>query len=385
MKDTDLLIDVDVEIPHGIQMGYDDNGLPITIPADKEEPKAKKEAKKDDKAEPAPVTLAQLEAANRERDAEREARAKAEAEAKTAREAAETVTGKLGKTENLLHDRTIQGAAAHWRSVHSEHQQITSAIAQTEALATSYEKELATAMEAGDHARVASTQRAIAKAEAHLAQLEAGKSASAQEVERAERLYREVNAAPVEKEEPKAKVEPEAKKPDPAPVQVTPDQWIENVKTTVGDDGTAWLKAHKDYVTDPKLNRKLLRFAEEYAEDHGVAALKSSAFVDALNDKFDPKAKEAAVNKQAAAEEAEAEAEEVEEQEVPVKRSAPAAPVSRASNPGAGGTGGSKSKVILSPLEQKTAVDMYPNLDPVEARKRYANNKARALADGKYK
>lgn len=311
-----------VEIPSDmIQLGFTADGMPIAEPTDK--------AIAEGKEEPKPPTLAELEQMRRERDeatqrltTEAEAKTKAEAEAKQAREDAEAVTGKLGKTENLLHDRTIQGAAAHWRSVHSEHQQITGAIAQTEALAASYEKELATASEAGDHVRVASTQRAIARAEAQLAQLEAGKSASAQEVERAERLYREVNAAPpVEKEEPKPKTEPEVKKADAEPAKVSPDQWIDNVRSITSDDAAKWLKDHKDFVTDTAKNQKLTSFAQYYASKHGQAALKSDTFVAALNKEFFPEDETMTEETNPAP--------KVQTEAKPKARATPAAPVSR--------------------------------------------------------
>lgn len=279
VKDPDI-----IEIPSDmIQLGFTDDGMPISEPTEKAI-----DAGKDDKA-----ANDELEAMRKERDdvasrlaTEAAAKTKAEAEAKEAREAAELVTGRLGKTEQVLHDRTIQGAAAHYRSVHSEHQQITNAIASTEALAVSYEKELAAASEAGDHVKVASTQRAIARAEAHLAQLEAGKSAAALEVQRAERAWQEVNAAPpveTKKEEPKPKVEAEAN-PETAP-KVDPDTWINQFpkKTTA-----AWLKTHKDYVTDEAKHDKLMKFARDWVDEGNP--LHTKDFVEALNAEFDPEA-----------------------------------------------------------------------------------------------
>ena len=303
-----------IEIPSDmIQLGFTDDGMPITEPTDK--------AVAEGKEEPKTATLADLEQMKRERDeaterltAEAAAKAKAEAEAKAAREAAEALTGKLGKTEGVLHDRTIQSAAAHYRSVYSEHQQITSAIASTEALAASYEKELAAASEAGDHVKVAATQRAIARAEAHLAQLEAGKSAAEQEVKRAERVWQDVNAAPPV-EEPKPKKEAEPKKVD-EPEKPNPEAWIAQFpkKTTA-----AWLNTHKDYVTDPDKHKKLLAFANEWYNEGNP--LHTKDFVAALTAEFAPEEVEMT-------EETPVKAAAVTEAK-PKAKATPAAPVSR--------------------------------------------------------
>lgn len=314
IKDPDL-----IEIPpDAIQLGFDTDGMPRTDPVDevpKDEPKA--------------PTLAELEALRREKDetaarlsTEAAARVKAEAEAKQAREATEVLTGKLDTTQKQALGAHYHKAYSDYKAVHSEHQQIVNAISSTETLAASLEQQALAAEEAGDRAKAIRLQREMARAEAHLTQLEAGKTAAAREVEDAKYKFQEAEQlvrtpATEVKPEPKPKAEPEVKtvaeetKPDP-------DAWIDQwPKKTTGQ----WLKSHKDYVTDPAKHKQLIDFVQEWYNEGNPVHTKD--FVAALNEKFAPEDVEMSE-----------ETPKVVETKVPATKTkaTPAAPVTRGAN-----------------------------------------------------
>lgn len=305
-----------------------------------------------------------IAALERERD-EAAARA-ADATARLTREAAARA-----EAEKTAGDRTEQAMRAHWAKLHSDHAQITGAISQTQSDADAAQREYVAAMEAGETSRAAEAQRRMSKAEAALVQLETGRIASEDEIARTKRLYESYDPRPAPKKEAEPPAQPE---PQRAP---TPDEWIDSTRNVLGDDGVKWLRDNKQFATDPKMNRKLLRFADDYADDHGQGALKSKEFMEALNAKFFPKADDMADDDGA-------EVDTADEAEPPQQRKAqPSAPVSRTS-PARSAQMASGGKVRLSGDEQATAVQMYPDLDRNAALKRYAANKARAIADGHY-
>lgn len=257
-----------------------------------------------------------IAALQRDLDQERERAAAAEAAALAAHDA-------RVKAEGTASKRTEEAMRAHWAKIHSEHSQITGAIAQTQSEADIAQKELIAATEAGDAQRAASAQRAIAKAEAALLQLENGRIAAESEIAHTKRIYEGYQPAKIDAEPP-PRTEPKR-----AP---TPDEWIDSTRSAIGDEGANWLRTNKEFATDPKLNRKLLRFADDYADDHGREALKSPEFIAALNEKFFPSSGEdegEVVEDRRAKERA-----EVEEAPKPQRqtRTAPAAPVSRGNN-----------------------------------------------------
>lgn len=213
-----------IEIPSDmIQLGFTADGMPIAEPTDKAIAEGKEEDPK--------ATLAELEQMRRERDeatqrltAEAEAKTKAEAEAKAARETSEELTGKLGKTEQVLHDRTIQGAAAHYHVKNGAYTTVVNGIQQAKSEQIMAKRALKAARESGDVDGEIEAQERLATLAAHVANIENALPTVEAELEQAKRLWSEVNAAPPVKEEPKPKVEPEVKKPDPAPTQVSADQ-----------------------------------------------------------------------------------------------------------------------------------------------------------------
>ena len=304
-----------IEIPSDmIQLGFTDDGMPITEPTDK--------AVAEGKDEPKAPTLAELEQMKRERDeaterltAEAAAKAKAEAEAKEARDAAEALTGKLSKTEGVLHDRTIQGAAAHYHVKNGAYTTVVNGIEQAKSEQIMAKRALKAAKEAGDVDGEVEAAERLATLAAHLANIQHALPTVEAELEQAKRLWQEVNTAPVveTKEEPKAK--PEPKQVD-EPAKPDPEAWISQFpkKTTA-----AWLKSHKDYVTDPDKHKKLLAFANEWYNEGNP--LHTKDFVAALTAEFAPEEVEMT-------EETPAKAAAVTEAK-PKAKATPAAPVSR--------------------------------------------------------
>ena len=221
------------------------------------------------KGDPVKAENDRIAALERNLEAERSRAAAAEAAAIAAHES-------RIKAESTASERTEQAMRSHWAKINSDFSQIAGAIAQTQSEADIAQKEMIAAHEAGDMARVATAQRAMSKAEAALVQLESGRIAAEEEIARTKRVYESYTPT---KPEPAPKVEPRAP---------TPDEWIDSTRSALGDEGADWLRQNKQFATDPKMNRKLLRFADEYAEDHGQGALKSADFVAALNAKFFP-------------------------------------------------------------------------------------------------
>lgn len=222
-------------------------------------------------------------AVERERDdaarAAEEARARAaEAEARAEAEVAARV-----KAEGTSQLREQQAMNAHWHRLQSDKGQIESAIAATQSESASIERDLITATETGDAVKAAAAQRALAKAEAALAQLEQGKVAADAQIDEARRLFEDRSRAREATPEPK----PVPKK-EPVAVQQTADQWIDQSKSVLGDSGANWLRENKGFAVEGRDNLRFRAFADLYAVEHGQSALKSAEFIEALNDKFFP-------------------------------------------------------------------------------------------------
>jgi len=227
--------------------------------------------------------------ASLERERE-EARREAEAARLAAAEAAEAArAAQVGRTqaEDTARLREQQAMRAHFARLASDKSQIEGAIVATQAEESNAQAELVRAIESGDAARQAAAQKVIAKAAAQLAQLENGKHAADLEIQRAQRLFEQHEQAQsraTRDETPAPKREPE---PRHQPETMTPDRWIDTqARQVLGDKGAEWLKTNRKFADDPKMNRKFLRFADDYADDHGKEALKSEEFIERLNEHF---------------------------------------------------------------------------------------------------
>lgn len=370
-NDQDLIIDIPLD---GISIDHDDaaSAKPTkpVLPTGGARPSALAKAAGKPDAD-------RISALERERDEAARVAAEARTRATQLEEVARVAAEGRVKAEETAERRTREAMGSHWAKLHADKAQIEGAIAATQAEANAAERDLVAAAEAADAVKQAAAQRALAKAEAVLAKLEDGRLAADAQIDETRRLYEERQRharepKPEPKPEPpkKAEAEPEAPR--------TADEWIDKTaRTALGEDGAAWLREHKEFVTDAKLNRKLLRFADDYVDDHGPAALKSAEFRAALNERFFPKADEG--DDMSANDDGEVDL--AEEPAPPAKRTAPSAPVSR-SSPARPQSG--NGKIRLSPDEQSIAAQMYPDLDRNAALKKYASNKARAIADGHY-
>lgn len=206
--------------------------------ADKEEPKVVKqeEAEGDDgevalKLEPekSPETLAadelkkQIEALKR---GEAEQRRRADQAEREREEARREALDRTTETKRALSDATQARLDFISKTIEKESEAAESA-----------ERAVATAMAEGDAVAAAKAQRRLAQAEAQLLALNNGKAAIESEIQEAK-----TQAEAPKKEEPRQQQ---------ATVEQVIDSW--NVPSTAKQ----WLKAHQDYVTDPRKNTKI--------------------------------------------------------------------------------------------------------------------------------
>lgn len=164
------------------------------------------------------------------------------------REEAEKLASERGKDAQKL------GAYA----TQTEYHVIANAMHAKQREAESYERVLKEALEMGDAAKAADAQRRIARVETELSKLEDGKA-------EIEARVRSMSAAEPERERPK---------------EQTPDDYIDSMPAT----SRAWLKEHREYVTDPKLHSKMLAYAN-VAVAEGITP-HTPEFIEFLNEKL---------------------------------------------------------------------------------------------------
>ena len=262
---------------------------------------------------------------------------------------------------------------SHWEKLQSDQHLIESAINTTKAFEAAAKRDYILAREQADAGAEADAMARLAEHRASLGQLDAGLADAKDKIARTRAAFAAQDA---EKPATVARPEPPTKVADPEPKQPTADEWIESTKSTIGEDGANWLREHREFVTDNVMHQKLLTFAKMYELDHGQGALKAEAFREALDAKFFPQEAD-----DMTADDAEPSPSKRADPE-PERRTAPSAPVSRTSSNNPGST--TPRPVRLTPDEQSVATQMYPNLDRNAALKRYASNKARATAAGRY-
>lgn len=364
----DLIIEIS---PNDMAAGTDpETGLPITVPVDKPNGKAPGGivAKPKDRV----PTLAELDQAKRETASERTRREAAESDARTrskeAQEAQEQLAAlqpRVTEAERQRDVRTVQAYGAHYERTRSEFQRLEDGIGSAEALAQSIVGEIKNASEAGNHEQIAKLQRELSRAEAQLVYLQGAKTNASYTLKEAEDTYRDLLAgkAPAKQAadppEPPEKVKAKEKEPDKQ-ATVTPEQWIEGVRGVAGDEVVSWLNEHKEYASG-KPNRTLIRFADQWADDHGVENLKSADFLAALKAKFSPEPNEGDDVSDNDNQEGEAEVQEPAPQQQTQRRAAPSAPVSRTSSPGK--PGGGPEKITLTQDQYAIAPDIYGSFE----------------------
>jgi hypothetical protein len=236
------------------------------------------------------------EAVERERDEARRlaAEAQARAEALQARLVEESTARVQAEDTGRL--REDQAMRAHWASLESKKSQLEVAMAAQKAAAASAERDVIEATEKGDAVKLAAAQRAIARAEAALQTLESGILDADRRIDETRRLFSEhdeqraaaqAQRAQLEQQRRQQAAEEARRRQEQQQQAPDPDAWINNqARQALGDDGADWLRTNREFVTDEKRNRAFLRFADQYADDHGKDALKSPEFLDALNERF---------------------------------------------------------------------------------------------------
>lgn len=340
-----------------VQLGHDADGLPRSEPTEK-----KVEAKAPPKEPVKPAIdvegyTRQIEEHKRAAEDLRQARAKDQADhqARVDAEKAARVAA-----EERAHKSDDISLRVHWEKIHGDKQRIESGISAEEARAAAAEQEYARAMEAGEHGKAATAQRVMARSEAVILELQKVQYGVEEQIEQAKRTFTAAaKEPPARKEEAKP-----AKEEQPKPQ--SPEDWIAGVRSSVGSKVADWLDANREFVTNGKLNDKVIKYATAWAALE-EKPLNSDEFIADLNAKFLPKPKKPA-EPETKDEEAEMAEEVQEEPAVEVekpRKSAPAAPVSRAASPSkASGSGGAirltQEQYAIAPQ----LYDKYEDFDP---------------------
>jgi len=376
--DDTLTVDIPAaEFPAGFVMPTPEEPPAPKPPAPKATPVVAEPAKPDPRD-------AEIKAAQDALSREQAERARIQKELDTQCTASETEKQRSARLEAENYKRTGQAIYSHGQATYAEHQQIVSALHACKMELDSAKRELEFALnddniEPRERARrIADAQERISGATTDSRSLEQGKSQLEQRLHEARAaMDAHQRSRPQPPPEPEKKAEPKAiEQPQGDPFEA----YLGNFPKVSQD----WLRAHPEYVKDPKLNKRLQAAALEW--DAQDKQLHSAEFVAHLDEKFFPKPKEEPVV-------TEEEGEEIDlapEPPAPAKaKSAPAAPVSRSAAPTRPSAKGEATKTRLTVAEAQHAVAMFGpgtkyNLSEKDAQVRYGRNKLMATADGKY-
>lgn len=259
MADEEMI----VEIPNDlIALGYDADGLPKTVLAE-EQPAPPEKAVEEAKPEP---TFSDADYARAQKQAE-ELRAAADAARKEVEEAR---AARLKAEEELaLKDNAL--LRAHYARVSADQGTIEATIANWEAAAEVAKREMILAREAGDTAAESEAIRKMQRAENSISKLEESRHGAQQAIAEAERAL----TAPAP-EKPKRE--------DPAPKQITPDDWVKDARAKAGDKIGDWFEKNREFVTNPNLHQAAMTFIN-YQTMRGKP-INSDAFIRSLNKEF---------------------------------------------------------------------------------------------------
>jgi hypothetical protein len=367
--DDEMLVDIDLDLPANVAAA---SGW--VAPDIEDEKPAGKVAKNDAGADPLPSK--ELEDARR---AAQEAQARLDTVSKQAQaERAERLKAQeeVYKNQTYALNAHLARMDANVARVQADHDQLATSLGAWKSHVDMAKRQLQQAQEVGDAKAQAEMTAQLAEAHAMIAQLEAGRVGAARDIEQAKR-DREAAIRAAQAAAERAQEDTKQKEKAPQAEAPTPDDFVQAVRSKIGDHAAEWFKTHREFITDERLHKRMQHFVEDWVDRNGEDAIRTSKFTEALDDRFGF-AKKAAPAPAPAAEE-----EDDMEDEKPTRTpGAPAAPVSRGNSVGkAPGTTG--SKVRLSSDEAATAALMYPELSPGDARKKYATNKARLIADGR--
>lgn len=126
-------------------------------------------------------------------------------------------------------EREDQISQLRKQNVESQTEAVESALAAAQAAAEGAERDIASAIEAGDPSAQAKAYRRLSKAEADIARLEDGKQAIEAEAKRA---------------------------PSPEPIENQPQPKPQQLPKLAAD----WLKAHPEYIADPRKNAEVQHY-----------------------------------------------------------------------------------------------------------------------------
>jgi hypothetical protein len=178
-------------------------------------------------------------------------------------------------------------------------------------------RDYAVALSTGNFDGVAEAQTRIARAQAQIVQLESGKY---QLEEQAKQYQQQAEIRQQQVAQPRSQ---------------TPNERFETYVAQFSPRSQAYLRTHPEYATDQKLNNRLLRAHGEAIEEQGLIP-DTDAYFQYLDDRMNP------VTRQPN--------QPFQQPRPPAYRGAPAAPVSRGSDGGRGGT-----SITLSPAEREAA------------------------------
>ncbi len=167
---------------------------------------------------------------------------------------------------------------AHFKTVSGELREIETTIHSTQQMLARAEQQLAAANEQGEHGTAAKLQREIARAEAQMVQLEAGKEAATETVAKV-RWHIE---NPQEEARPEVKKVEEKKEVKQPPSK---DDWLADLGKKTSPKTVEWMKSHPEFMSDERLHKKFLTFANSFP-DLEDKPLSSAEFVEALDAKF---------------------------------------------------------------------------------------------------
>lgn len=257
----------------------------------------------------------------------------AQAETERERAAREAAERRATQAEHDAERQRRDAASARSEAVESRQETVASGLAAAQADAAAAEQEYIAAFEKGDAAAQAVAQRKIARAEAKSVRLDEARAD----------LELRANTRP--QEEPREQRRTEAP-PDPV------EAYIAGRTKPTAD----WLRAHTDWVTDPKKNKKLTA-AHFDAEAEGLG-VDTPEYFSHVESYIGLKSNGAGNGTR-----------QTQQQRTTRRASVPVAPVQASG----GGTNGGGAEVRLSPSEARSATDgtLVWNYDDPSALKKF--------------
>jgi len=270
-KDESVVVDLPLEIAGDLEP----DGLPKTVPVVSESSKAAgSEHEGSDEADP------QIEALTKERDTfKRESEQRAQEAAEASRIAEQERQARV-QTEGKLSEASLSERRNQWAILDANRQQILSGINTAKMELATAKKAVADAIAAGEGEKVAEAQERLADARYDLRRLEEGQQGLEQEIRHFERVIRQEA-----EQRPQSSAPTSEQRPSPAAQPPrSPNDYISQVRATLGGKLADWLTENPEFVTNPNLNKKATELVNARIAEG--KPLNSSAFIKRLNDTF---------------------------------------------------------------------------------------------------